>query len=128
LRQVYVRPYPDVGGGKWQVSNSGGDSALWSPDGRELFYRNADEVMSVSLKSGQGFSMETPRILFQGSYIPANHINGTLELGPWDISPDGKRFLMMKATGPGASAGASLRRINIVVNWFEELKQRLPVK
>ena len=46
----------------------------------------------------------------------------------WDISPDGKRFLMMKEPAATASAGGGPRKINIVLNWFEELKQRVPVK
>jgi pectate lyase len=47
---------------------------------------------------------------------------------PWDISPDGKRFLMMKEAGSTASETGGPRKINIVVNWFEELKQRVPMK
>ena len=43
-----------------------------------------------------------------------------------DISPDGKRFLMMKETGPTASAAGTPQKINIVVNWIEELRQRVP--
>jgi hypothetical protein len=47
---------------------------------------------------------------------------------PWDISPDGKRFLMMKEPEAAASASGSPRKINVVLNWFEELKQRVPTK
>ena len=45
--EIYVRPFPEVNEGKWQVSTGGGDSPLWSPDGRELFYRSGDTVMVV---------------------------------------------------------------------------------
>jgi len=45
-----------------------------------------------------------------------------------DISPDGKRFLMIKETASGESAAESPRKINVVLNWFEELKQRVPAK
>src|SRR5512139_3168159 len=49
--EVYLRPFPDVNSGeRKQVSTSGGDSPLWSPDGRELFYRNGDSVMAVPVK------------------------------------------------------------------------------
>ena len=126
--EIYVHPYPDVSTGKWQVSTEGGDSPLWSQDGHELFYRNGDEVMAVPVKTDPSFSMETPKILFKGTYVTANFNMGTLELNPWDISPDGKHFLMMKESGANASAGEGPRKINVVLNWFEELKQRVPVK
>jgi serine/threonine protein kinase len=125
--EVYVRPFPDVGKGEfWQVSEGGGDSPLWSPEGRELFYRSGDAVMMVPVKTDPSFSYEKPKRLFQKTYVSANMKLSTLELHPWDISPNGKRFLMMKESDP---ATAELpRKINIVVNWFEELKQPIPVK
>ena len=69
--EIYVRPYPEVDGGKWQVSTDGGGWPLWSPDGRELFYRNGDKFMAVPVKTEPSFSFETPNLLFQGTYIMA---------------------------------------------------------
>jgi hypothetical protein len=115
--EIYVRPFPEVNAGKWPVSASGGDSPLWSRDGRELFYRSGDAAMVVPVTSDQTFSFGTPRALFRGTYPPL-----------WNISKDAKRFLMMKGVGPSGSAASGPRRINIVVNWLEELKQRVPVK
>jgi serine/threonine-protein kinase len=116
--EVYVRPFPEVDKGKWQVSTSGGDMPLWSPNGRELFYRNDDSAMAVAVENGQTFKCGKPGSLFQGKYLSS-----------WDVSPDGKRFLMMKDVEPiGKPAADAPRRINIVLNWFEELKQRVPVK
>jgi serine/threonine-protein kinase len=126
--EIYVRPYPEIDAGKWQVSTNGGDSALWSPDGRELFYRNGDEVLVIPVRTGQAFNNDSPRTLFRGAYVAANHTPDTLELSPWDIHPDGKRFLMMGDVGTTASTAGGPRKINIIVNWFEELKQRVPVK
>jgi len=122
--EIYVRPFPDVDKGLWQVSTSGGDSPLWSQDGRQIFYRSGDAVMSVSIKMDPTFSNETPKPLFHGTYVSADFIAN--EFSPWDISPDGKRFLMMKESR--SSPGEGPRRINIVLNWFEELKQRVPAK
>ena len=127
--QVYVRPHPDVEGGRWQISTTGGSSPLWSRDGKEIFYRNGDEVMAVSVKTEQAFNPETPQPLFRGDYASVDVGILNMEVSPWDISPDGKRFLMMKdvtATGATSTAGIP-RRLNIVLNWFEELKQRVPV-
>jgi Tol biopolymer transport system component len=119
--EVYVRPFPEVNKGKWQVSTSGGSSPIWSPDGRELFYiSNENSVMATAVTTKPAFSLGTPKALFRSKYVSPN----TTDSGtPWDIGPDGKRFLMIKS-----AADAGPRKINIVLNWFEELKQRVPVK
>jgi serine/threonine-protein kinase len=122
--QIFVRPFPEVNSGRWQISTSGGDSPLWSRDGREIFYRNGDAVMAVSVKTAPTFGLETPRILFRGTYVSNVLRYGNNDFATWDISPDGKRFLMMKEAGTGAVEGP--RRINIVLNWMGELKQRVP--
>jgi Tol biopolymer transport system component len=122
--EIYVRPFPDINKGRWQVSTSGGDTPLWSPNGRELFYRNGDSVMAVTVEAGQTFKCGKPEPLFRGTYTPESP---TGAMHPWDISPDGKRFLMMKELG-SVSAEAGPRKINIVLNWFEELKQRVSAK
>jgi serine/threonine-protein kinase len=119
--EVYVRPFPEVNKSKWQVSTSGGHSPLWSPDGRELFYRNGDETMAVRVETEPIFKPGKPTVLFRGAYFKALG-----SLTAWDISPDGKRFLIVKEAKP--TAAEVPRKINIVVNWFEELKQRVPKK
>jgi len=122
--EIYVRPFPAVDEGRWQISTRGGDNPLWSADGRELFYRNGDAVMAVSVNTDPNFSHETPETLFQGTYLYLDGVVGTL----WDISPDGKRFLMQKQSlGESVTEGVSRPKINIVLNWFEELKERVPV-
>ena len=128
--EIYVRPFPDVNKGRWQVSTNGGDSPLWSPDGRELFYRNGDFVVAVSVETEPAFKCGKPMSLFQGKYQPLS----LQDAHPWDISPDGSRFLMMKSSAsagaaPAVPAASGPRpKINIVLNWTEELKQRVPVK
>jgi Tol biopolymer transport system component len=97
---------------------NGGDSPpLWSPDGRELFYRNGDSVMVVAVHTEPTFKPGKAESLFQGKYASS-----------WDINPDGKRFIMMKEVESNTSEAGGPRKINIVLNWFEELKQRVPVK
>jgi Tol biopolymer transport system component len=127
--EVYVRPYPEVDSGKWQVSTNGGDSALWSPDGRELFYRRGNEAMVVSVRTDPAFNMENPKILFEGVYESARFTPGNQEFSPWDIHPDGERFLMIKPSMGAdiASTAVGPRDFVVVLNWFEELKQRVPV-
>jgi serine/threonine-protein kinase len=122
--EIYVRPFPEVNKGKWQVSTSGGDIPLWSPDGRELFYLSYDSVMAVSVETRPTLSFGTPKTLFRLTYIAGNTYPGM----PWDISPDGKRFLMIKEVGPTGKPAEAPRKINIVLNWIDELKQRVPGK
>jgi len=126
--QVYVRPFPEVEGGRWQVSTSGGDSPLWSPAGRELYFRNGDQVMAVPIETDPAFSPGTPKTLFQGTYVSSVLWFDDWNQATWDISPDGRRFLMMKETGLAASGVVRSRKITIVLNWFEELKRRMPAK
>jgi serine/threonine-protein kinase len=127
--EIYIRPFPEVDKGRWQVSTNSGDSPLWSLDGRELFYRSRDDIMAVSVETEPTFRSEIPRILFRGLYASyVARVWGQIENNPWDISPDGKRFLMMKEVGNTPSEATGPRKINIVLNWTEELKQRVPVK
>ena len=121
--EVYVRPFPDVNKGQWQVSTSGGDTPLWSPDGRELFYRSGDAAMGVPVDTEPVFKPGKPTVLFRGKFHQP-----VLGQTYWDISPDGKRFLTLKDAASTPSAAAGPRKINIVLNWLEELKQRVPVK
>jgi serine/threonine protein kinase len=118
--QVYVRPFPELNKGRWQVSTNGGESPLWSPDEQELFYRNGDAVMVVPVKTEPVFSREAAKILFRGTY------DSSWPFDAWDIHPDGKRFLMIKRP-PAQSTATGPPRINIVLNWLEELKQRVPL-
>ena len=127
--EIYVRPFPDVNKGKWQVSTIPGYSPLWSPDGRELYYLtyNGDAVMSVPVNTESTFSYEKPKELFRGDFI-----SGFDENPPYDVHPDGKRFLMMipdrSTDRDSAQETAAHQKIIIVQNWFEELKQRVPAE
>jgi len=120
--EVYVRPFPNVDKGKWQASTNGGANALWSPNGRELYYLSENNsVMALAVETKLAFSLGTPKPLFQSRYVGSLPGEGT----PWDISPDGRRFLMMNEAQSTSGAQGGSRKINIVVNWLEELKQRV---
>ena len=120
--EIYVCPFPEVDKGKWQISANGGCFPLWAPDGRQLFYRNGDAVMAVLIDTGSTFIAVEPEMLFQTMSVSVDAAGPT-----WDIHPDGKRFLMMKEAGNTASADGAPGKINIVLNWLEELKERVPV-
>jgi Tol biopolymer transport system component len=116
--EIYVQPYPGPGG-KWQISTEGGTEPVWNPNGRELFYRNGDKMMAVDIATQSGFTAGKPRMLFEGRYELAS-----VQVSNYDVSPDGQRFLMIKSS---ESAGTAPTQINVVLNWFEELKRRVPV-
>jgi Tol biopolymer transport system component/predicted Ser/Thr protein kinase len=113
---IYVQPYPGPGG-KWQISTEGGMEPVWNHNGRELFYRSGDKMMAVEIATQPSFAAGKPRMLFEGPYLPT-----PATFPNYDVSPDGQRFLMLKpieqAMGP--------TQINVVLNWFEELKRRVP--
>ena len=121
--EVYVRPFPEVDSGKWQVSIGGGEDPLWSPDGRELFYRNGSSVIAVDVQTEPTFTFGKPKILFERAYFSSSY-------HMWDLSPEGKRFLMIKpiAVTDDESTSGIPRKITIVLNWFEELKERVLVE
>ncbi len=123
--EVYVRPFPEVDKGKWQASTGGGGCPRWSPDGKELYYlSNDNELMAVAVQRNPSFNLGTPQRLFKSSYAGLTGSSGI----SWDVGRDG-RFLMMKEPGsPSQSDAAGPRKINVVLNWTEELKQRVPVK
>jgi len=108
--EVYVRPFSGSGA-KHQISTDGGTEPVWSPDGRELFFRNGDKMMVVNINPDPEFNVSKPNLLFRGWYstdrIAANY----------DISPDGQRFLMIKGEQTAAT------QIKVVLNWAEELKR-----
>jgi eukaryotic-like serine/threonine-protein kinase len=115
--EIYVQPYPGPGG-KWQISTEGGTEPVWNPDGRELFYRSGDKMMAVDITTQPSFSAGKPRVLFEGRYEPAPLTNPN-----YDVSRDGQRFLMLK---PAGQADEAATQINVVLNWFEELKRLVP--
>ena len=119
---VYVRPFPDVDGGKWKVSAQGGAHPLWSPDGRELFFSTADSVLAAPITTDVTFNAGNPRLVFQGRYEMSRPV-----FPLFDLAPDGTRFLMMQRTGTLADDTFAPLNLVAVFNWFEELKERVPV-
>jgi serine/threonine protein kinase/Tol biopolymer transport system component len=122
--QVYVRPFPEVGRERRQVSNAGGYGPRWSRDGKELFYLAADgTLMSVQVGSGTTWNPgpPVPIVKASDSYFRAS----TSFVGrTYDVSPDGKRFLRVK--NPSGQAAGSPANIVVVRNWIEEVKARVP--
>jgi Tol biopolymer transport system component len=115
--EIYVRPFPDVGTARWQVSTAGGSAPLWSHTGREIFFRNNHgDLVAAQVRTSPSFTVDAQKTLFT---LTPFTFGGPVQV--YAVSPDDKRFLMLRETVAGESG-------LLVVNehWFEELKARAP--
>jgi hypothetical protein len=117
---VFVRPFPDVDGGKWQVSSGSASAPLWAHSGRELFYVGGTNMYVVRIHPGPPFSADPPRVLFA---IPERVRVGSLPGGTFAITPDDQRFLMVRDNSWEDMAGTPT--MVVVENFFDELRAKL---
>ena len=117
--EVYVRPFPNVDDGRWQISRDFGRSPVWAPSGRELFFRGPTDMMTVSVETEPTFRPGNPEVLFTAPYRTDAPLRGR----PWDVAADG-RFLMVRE---GAVGETTTPHLVVVENWFQELTERVPV-
>ena len=118
--EVYVRPFPNVDGGRWQVSVEGGVYPLWSRSGKELFFvtlSSPSKLMTVPIGAAASFVYGQPQALFDLSPYYAS--TGRM----YDVSPDGKRFLTVKALG---SESTQRPHVVVVSHWSDEVQARVP--
>ena len=121
--EIYVRPFPAIGEGRWQVSSNGG-APRWSRDGRELYFLSSrssgasmsSTLMAVPILRGDGFVTGPPVAI---APFP-NRVRAS-----YDVAPDG-RFLVSVPAVSEITDGGARQRIVIVQNWFEELKAKVP--
>lgn len=112
--QIYVQPFPSLNG-KWQVSSEGGQEPLWSPSGKELFFRDGDRLLSATIAAGDGFKASPPQTLFAGGFSQES----VTMLPSYAILPDGDHFLMLR------SQDASIpTHLNAVVGWSQTVTLR----
>ena len=117
---IYVQPYPDVSKGRWQISIEGGTAPVWARSGRELFYLDeSNTLMAVPVQtSGPQFTFGRPAKVFDTKYSG--------DFYSYDVTPDGRRFLMMKESSLGDPSHPP--SMVVVLNWQEELKRRVPTQ
>jgi Tol biopolymer transport system component len=112
--QVYLRHYPGPEG-RWTVSTAGGTAPIWNHTGNELFYRNGNKMMAVSVATTPDVTLTTPRVIFEGLYS----YGSTVALANYDVSADGQRFLMVKNE-------SGVAHLSVVLNWFSEVARLAP--
>ncbi len=114
--QVYVRAV-DGSAGKWTISAAGGREPVWSGDGAELFYRDDEWMMAVSIETEGGFKPGAPRPLFEAPFDEAG-----VPYANYDVSRDGSEFVMVRT-----DEGRDARRLVVVTNWLSQLRDQVPV-
>ena len=119
--EVYVRSYPQLSNGRWQVSTGGGTMPVWTRDRKELIYVDAaTHLTAVQVETtGSTFHAGTPITLVNTAYATPD------SLRTYDVSPDAQRFLMIKEGGTRADAAAAPTLV-VVQDWFDELKRLVP--
>jgi Tol biopolymer transport system component len=120
-REVYIRAVSGAAH-RVQVSSEGGDEPVWSPRGSELFYRRGAQMIAVPVFTASSVTLGKPSVLFEGRY-DVDPFNG--DATNYDVAGDGQRFVMVR---PAADPARSLLQLNVVVNWYEELKRMAPLK
>jgi len=119
--EIYVRPFPNIDDGLWQVSNRGGVDARWSRSGHEIFYLQPGSPTKLIAVAVQSNGNELT--LGEGNPI-IDWIYSRAAIGRrYDVSQDDRQFLAIKPSDSRVRP-----RIIIVQNWFEELKQLVPAE
>jgi Tol biopolymer transport system component len=123
-REVFVRPFPDVDAGKWQVSTAGGTNPVWAHSGRELFFVDGNqELVSQAVAAGAAFQRGEQRVLFDlgSSYdLGSDKVNYV----GFDVGPDDRRFLMVRRRAEDAAAPTTTAVL--VQHWLTELSRERP--
>jgi serine/threonine-protein kinase len=121
--EVYVRPFPDVGVRKWQVSIDGGASPVWTRGGSELVYRDSlGRMMAVSVRRNGDdlLDFSTPSPLFS-----FGRGGGRGEARGFDVTADGERFLFFVEEAAAVESGTGAELI-LIQNWADELTRLVP--
>ena len=109
--EIYVRSFQNSAG-KRQISNGGGEEPTWSRDGRTLYYRNVLTWMSVGIETQPEFRAEAPKKMFEGPFLNVPGVS-------YAPLPDGKHFILIEEN----QKQPPTTQLNVVLNWFEELKR-----
>lgn len=113
--EVYVRAVD--GSERRRVSVGGGREPVWNPNGQEIFYRQGDKVIAVTVRTDTGrIVVGATTVLFEGPYKPAG-----VSSRSYDVAPDGHRFLMVRREPPPPRPAPV---ITIVTNWAQDLARR----
>jgi len=118
VNEVYVRPFPDAQGGRWQVSNGGGSEPRWSHDGRELYYLDGDRRLNaVQVHTVPTFATAARTSLFDASNLVVAGFHQSYE-----VTPDGRAFIFISPRRAGAQGASQLVWVD---RWLNDVAARL---
>jgi serine/threonine-protein kinase len=118
--EIWVRPFPDVNSGRWQLSTNGGERPKWTRGGQSLVFQESGVLIQVDVETEPDVRATNRVVVIDGGY--------TIGAGMWDVSDDGERFLVRKEITPGRTEALERPRdeIHVIVNFTEELERLLP--
>ena len=132
--QVYIRPYPNINTGKWQISAEEAYSPIWSQTRNELFYHTGKKFYKVKYdvlenENSSYFNLNEPELIFEHTIV-SNH----LTFPAWDYNQNNDQFIVISAPESELSDiyGNNVERYNksitltVIENWFNELNSRIP--
>jgi Tol biopolymer transport system component len=107
--EVYVMRYP-APGGRFRISRNGGSDPVWSPDGREIFFKSGHKLMAAAIQTTPKLNAGVPRVLFEGPF------------DGFDIAPDGQRLVLVRPAYKDLPPGPLV----IVLGVLDDLGRRVP--
>jgi serine/threonine-protein kinase len=108
--EIYVTSFPRPTG-RVQASDSGGTSPAWSPDGKELFYVEGNQLIAVRLHLSANLRVVGREVLFTGNYVQYRWQR------QYDVHPDGDHFVMLENPPRGD--------VEVITHWFSELESQV---
>lgn len=120
--EIYVRPFPNVGARRWQISTTGGAFPVWTRGGREIIYTDTQgRIMAVAVRANgvDKFDASRPEVLFTFTGSAGNGLDRD-----FDVTRDGERFLFLVSAGPPNSEART--ELVLLQNWVEELIRLVP--
>jgi serine/threonine-protein kinase len=125
--EVYVRPFPNVNAGLFQISTAGGRTPAWATKGGELFFVSGTRLMAAAVDTSRGFVADSPKVLFDNrSLLLDARTFATGAHRTFDVSDDAQRFLVLKDSTPVAVDETASAGIIVVQNWHDELRRMVP--
>ena len=115
--EIFVKPFPNVNEGGWQVTRSGGRHPLWARDGRALFYMAEERLVTVPVETESSFVFGNAEVITDGAARDSGQAPN------YDVDLDGERFVMVKDIEGTSDAS----QIHVVLNWHQELLERVPI-